>query len=84
MIELLVLILAFVFGVLPIIGSGLRGPFASQDYTEDLKVGVVAFLFVSLLLIIVFLIMVSLMHFSEDGPTIAEAVINIFNNFKSL
>jgi hypothetical protein len=80
MIEEIIIGLVVVFGILPMIGNGLRGSYAGDDYKLDLKVGLYFVGGLGLFFVILFLIVGSIMHIAEDGPAIAESIARIFNN----
>jgi hypothetical protein len=79
MIEFIILMIVGVFGLLPIIGSFLLGPFSSSGYKKDLKLGALFVGFILAFALSVCLVVASVNYFIYDGPAIMEIVNNIFD-----
>jgi hypothetical protein len=79
MIEFIILMIVGVFGLLPMIGSHLLGPFSGSGYKEDLKVGALLIGFILAFALAVCLVVASVNYFIYDGPAIMEIVNNIFD-----
>jgi hypothetical protein len=78
MIEFIILMLVGVFGLLPMIGSSLLGPFSGSDYKRDLKVGAIVMGFILVFLLSLCLVVASVNYLISDGPSIMEILNNIF------
>ena len=79
MIEFIILMLVGVFGLLPMIGSSLLGPFSGSGYKEDLRAGSIIAGLILAAALSIFLVSASIIHFMYDGPAIIEILNNISN-----
>ena len=79
MIEFIILMTVGVFGILPMIGSSLLGPFSGSGYKEDLRAGYIVVGIILAVVLSIFLVSASTIHFMYDGPTIIEILNNISN-----
>ncbi|MFT5707996.1 MAG: hypothetical protein ACI9ES_002298 [Oceanospirillaceae bacterium] len=78
MIEEIAAGLVVLLVVIPFLGSQLSGSYGST-YREDFKFGAIVLTVLALVFVVLFLVIGSIMHIAEGGPSIIQLINRIFN-----